>query len=666
MSLRGRLFISICAVALACGSALSAQQPAAVAPPAVITNLGPATIPLAAPWRFHTGDDPAYAQPTFDDSAWQSIDPAQPWGDQGHWAYAGQAWYRLHIDWQPINTTPFGIFVPETACAYQLYWNGTLIGSTDAMPAPAMLPFSPIRVFPITDPKSGVLAIRCSTAPLDTTSAGNALGLNAVPQIGTLDAVRNLAAADNAVHFRKRFLLIAQLVLYLPLFFLALIVWLHHREQRLLFWVAAFLLASAVWILIDVSVFPWTLVYPTFEAFNGPTFHALVDISLWYLLIYLLDLNRNPAILRWTRWLACITLIGVLGDSVAFLLPHRDTHILLFELIDAGSTILFSTPAVYPLILIALAFRKPLEPARRFVAIAAFLADMLFVVAHTVEQGQRYTRWTLFDRITGPIFSIAGIDVTATAIISLLLAVAIGYAVYRYVVEQGQHQTALEQEFTNARTVQQVLVPEDIAPVPGFNIHSVYKPFGEVGGDFFQIIPIPSGGVIAVIGDVSGKGMPAAMTVALLVGTVRTLAFYERSPAQIMFAMNLRMFGRSQGGFTTCLILRADPDGTITTANAGHLSPYIAGRELPVESGLPLGLVKDATYDQATFHLAPNQQLTLLTDGVIESRSHLTGELFGFDRTAAISYQPAEAIAAAAQHFGQDDDITVLTLTRTP
>jgi serine phosphatase RsbU (regulator of sigma subunit) len=196
-------------------------------------------------------------------------------------------------------------------------------------------------------------------------------------------------------------------------------------------------------------------------------------------------------------------------------------------------------------------------------------------------------------------------------------------------------------------------------------IASIYKPFGEVGGDFFQILPLEDGSVLVAIGDVSGKGMPAAMTVALLVGTLRTLADSTQSPGEILKAMNQRMIGRTNGGFTTCMVLRADPYGNLAIANAGHISPYKNGTELDVDNGLPLGLVEGATYCESPFNLHPNEQLTFLTDGVVEARSK-SGELFGFDRTAAIASKSAEFIALAAQSFGQDDDVTVLTLTRWP
>ncbi len=143
--------------------------------------------------------------------------------------------------------------------------------------------------------------------------------------------------------------------------------------------------------------------------------------------------------------------------------------------------------------------------------------------------------------------------------------------------------------------------------------------------------------MLVIIGDVSGKGMPAAMTVSLLVGTVRTLAHYTQSPGEILAAMNHRMLARSNGGFTTCLVLRADPDGKLTIANAGHIAPYLAGKELPLENGLPLGLAAETTYTESTFQLSQGQQLTLLTDGVVEARDK-AGALFGFERTAAISH----------------------------
>jgi serine phosphatase RsbU (regulator of sigma subunit) len=129
--------------------------------------------------------------------------------------------------------------------------------------------------------------------------------------------------------------------------------------------------------------------------------------------------------------------------------------------------------------------------------------------------------------------------------------------------------------------------------------------------------------------------------------------------------MNQRMLTRSGGGFTTCLVLRVDPDGTVIAANAGHIAPYLAGQEMAMENGLPLGLSADTVYAESAFVMADGQQLTLMTDGVVEARDK-SGLLFGFERTAAHSLDPAEAIAEAAQRFGQEDDISVISVTRVP
>jgi len=208
-----------------------------------------------------------------------------------------------------------------------------------------------------------------------------------------------------------------------------------------------------------------------------------------------------------------------------------------------------------------------------------------------------------------------------------------------------------------------VLIPEQVPEIAGFTIRSVYEPYGEVGGDFYQILPLPEGGALIAIGDVSGKGMQAAMMVSLLVGTLHALVETTANPGDLLAGLNRSILGRSRGGFTTCLILRVDTDGAVTFANAGHIAPYRNGVELRCENGLPLGLVADSTYGESHFQLASGDRLSLLTDGVVEARN-AAGELFGFERTAVLSGKTAEAIAQTAQAFGQDDDITVLTVVR--
>jgi sigma-B regulation protein RsbU (phosphoserine phosphatase) len=149
------------------------------------------------------------------------------------------------------------------------------------------------------------------------------------------------------------------------------------------------------------------------------------------------------------------------------------------------------------------------------------------------------------------------------------------------------------------------------------------------------------------------------------VGAAGTLAQEEPAPAEMLSRLNRRLCGSSDGGFVTCLCCLIAPDGRLILSNAGHLAPYRNGQEVDCASGLPLGLVAGAEYSETELQLGESDTLTFLSDGVVEARN-AQGELFGFARAQAISAEPAQKIAAQAVAFGQEDDITVLTLTLSP
>jgi serine phosphatase RsbU (regulator of sigma subunit) len=242
------------------------------------------------------------------------------------------------------------------------------------------------------------------------------------------------------------------------------------------------------------------------------------------------------------------------------------------------------------------------------------------------------------------------------------------YAVYRYMQETIRRQGKLEQEFKSARELQQVLIPDTLPEVPGYAVTSAYRPAQEVGGDFFQIIPLEgkyTGCTLVLLGDVSGKGLKAAMTVSLIVGAVRTLAKYAPQPAELLAELNQRLWGRMQGGFTTCMAMVLAPNGHCKVASAGHPAPFLNKRELDLPGALPLGLTPDAQYTEFAFDLREGDHFSLYTDGLLEARSP-SGELFSFARVDALFATRPDAAKAteAAVDFGQDDDITVLTLTR--
>jgi Stage II sporulation protein E (SpoIIE) len=619
-------------------------------------------VALGHPWQFHLGDDPAWASPNFDDSLWEQLSPSKTWGAQTHPNTEGFGWYRLHIAFARGAPGTIALLVPQVDDAYEVYWNGRLIGSHGKLPPQLNLWQNPRPgSFTLGAPESGVLAIRVWKDGFGSYDTGVQGGFETPPVLGSPQAVAAALGVWNYNWLLGQQLNFALNSLYALVALVCFIVWLRDRRQWLVLWMAGFAIAHATVPAFSEGILPLTDCMVV--SVSTPSF-CIGDLSLWFLLSWLLDVRSDARLMRVVRWAAIIEMVAGVLDAFTgfgFALPNPAPWQWVDALLTAPITIFEAIP--FYIISVALSRRVRLDWTRWMVALVALLTQILFVCSYTLEQGSRFTHWTLGNRIASPLFTVFGSPVTADNISETLLLIVLAYAVYRYAAENTRHQLAMEQELESARAVQQVLIPAEIPAIPGFKIESIYKPAGEVGGDFFQILPLTAGGVLVIIGDVSGKGTPAAMTVALLVGTLRTLAHYTHSPGEILAAMNTRMLGRSQGGFTTCLALRADPDGTLTAANAGHLPPYLDGNELAIANGLPLGLDAHAAYPESTLRLAPNAQLTLLSDGVVEARN-ATGELFGFERAAAISSKSAERIAQAAQNHGQEDDITVLTLTR--
>jgi serine phosphatase RsbU (regulator of sigma subunit) len=192
-------------------------------------------------------------------------------------------------------------------------------------------------------------------------------------------------------------------------------------------------------------------------------------------------------------------------------------------------------------------------------------------------------------------------------------------------------------------------------------VEATYLPASEVGGDFYQAFQTHDKATIALVGDVSGKGLKAAMLVSVAIGAIER----EQSlrPEEILDRLNLALIGRTGGGFVTCCCVRIEASGRSWVASAGHPSPYLHGQEIQFEAGLPLGVVREAAYQSHEFQLQPGDQLTMVSDGVLEAENE-AGELFGFERTRTISNQSAIEIAQAAREWGQNDDITVVTIRR--
>jgi hypothetical protein len=258
---------------------------------------------------------------------------------------------------------------------------------------------------------------------------------------------------------------------------------------------------------------------------------------------------------------------------------------------------------------------------------------------------------------------------TGTVAYTVFLGSLVAVILYRFIrVSEVEQRT--EAEIAAARSVQALLIPTQLPSNHNFMLESAYLPVNGVGGDFFQVLPLKDDSLLIVVGDVSGKGLQAAMNSSTLVGALRNELSHD--PATVLDHLNHVLLGAvsSPGAvpdldappcFATCLCARIYPDGALTIANAGHLSPYRDGRELELPPGLPLGVIGDSRYEQATFQLSQGDRLVFLSDGVVEARNP-QGELFGFERTQQVSHESARYIAQTARHFGQTDDITVVSL----
>ncbi len=669
--LRRLFLLSVMVSSAVAGSATQANSgPEGPSPRTlVVRELGKGAVPLGGLWQFHTGDDTAWASPAFDDSSWEAISPAKTWGEQGHEGYIGFAWYRRTISLTPASgaSPDFALFVPNVQDAYEIYWNGSLVGGVGKLPPNPEYDWRPPpHTWGLGPARNGVLALRVWKAPLDSFDAGTLGGFTGTPMVGSPEAIGALKDKNAYTWLRSHQVIFGLDSLYALIALISLTGWLRDRRQRLLFWVACFSGSAAILDLLERAGIP--IPVNIAEGVAQPFFGS-VAVATWFVLILLLDLDKFPRFMRLVRWFAILAMVLFTLDGILALgtIWFPESWTVGTQWADAVLTAIYTALLTTPvwIILYAIWRRQRLHPDRWFVAACAFLGDGVPTLRSALSQGERFTHLTLADKLAAPLFIVRGNPLTLQSLSGALLQIALAYAAFRYISDERRRQVAVEQEIKNARELQQVLIPETIPQIPSFTLTSAYKPAQEVGGDFFQIIPISSGSTLLVLGDVSGKGLRAAMAVSLIVGAVRMAAEGTSSPAAILAALNRRLHGRLQGGFATCVAMRLDRDGSCTVASAGHPAPFLNDAEISLPGAFPLGLDEDAAYAETTFALHPTDRLALYTDGLLEARNP-SGELYSFARLQSLfaTKPTADQALEAAVEFGQDDDITVLTLTR--
>ena len=246
---------------------------------------------------------------------------------------------------------------------------------------------------------------------------------------------------------------------------------------------------------------------------------------------------------------------------------------------------------------------------------------------------------------------------------------------------EARQRERIDQELKIAQLIQQQFLPKSLPDLPSWHVAAFYRPARTVGGDFYDFIPLPDGRIMFVVGDVTDKGVPAALVMASTHSLLRDTAPRLISPGKVLGHVNdMLCVDIPAHMFVTCLALVLDPvSGQVEFANAGHDVPYVrtqAGVQELRARGMPLGLMPGMPYEEMQFQFEPGDCALLHSDGLAEAHAP-DREMFGFPRVAElVGKGPAgEAlIDLCLTELGnftgpdheQEDDITLVSLQRSP
>jgi Stage II sporulation protein E (SpoIIE) len=544
--------------------------------------------------------------------------------------------------------------------AYQLFGDGKLVGSFGkfaggrpsfyyTQPMMFNLPQQPANVSPDAPPL--VIAFRFWMSPSTVVLQPDVGGIHTAPLLGNADTVLaryqlNWLQLVRAQIFRVLLGLLS-LVVAIGAFSLTRL----DRSDPVYTWM------GTVFLLLCVTDI-FTFIVTCSQYVDAMVSTVVTDAILWPLVF-------GGWVLVWWVWFRLQRptwiprAIGLL--TLGLMLTTVIGENLLYPMISPGIAGVFHIAsiavrlALLTLLVLVMFWAIRLEGVEGWLVLPAMV---LFVLAQFTSELSvlHFTiNWFLF-----------GVRISMAQIADLLLTGVLFVLLLRRLLFSVKQQRLLALDVKQAQEVQRVILPEAIPSVPGLTIENEYRPVREVGGDFFQILPnAADGSLLIVAGDVAGKGLQAGMLVALLVGAIRSTCEMNADPLFVLHALNRRLLGRGEAQ-ATCLAMRITADGAVTLANAGHLPPYLNGQPLEVEGALPLGVIEDAGFTVTRFQLQENDRLVLASDGIVEAMDE-QGQLFGFARVQELlqARLSASELAATAQSFGQQDDISVIALTRT-
>jgi len=251
-------------------------------------------------------------------------------------------------------------------------------------------------------------------------------------------------------------------------------------------------------------------------------------------------------------------------------------------------------------------------------------------------------------------------------------------------VQERIERERVEQELRVARRIQQASLPKEVPELEGWEIAPHYQPAREVGGDFYDFFELEDGRVGVVVGDATGKGVPAALVVTATYSMLRAVAqvLGSFSPREVLAQVNEALLARNpQNMFVTCFYAILEPkSGSLKYANAGHDLPYLwhGGGECEElrARGMPLGLMPGMSYEEKEITLQRGESVLFYSDGLVEAHDP-KGEMFGFPRLRALVAEHGaeeerslgdllmkELYSFVGEGWEQEDDITLLTLRR--
>ena len=298
------------------------------------------------------------------------------------------------------------------------------------------------------------------------------------------------------------------------------------------------------------------------------------------------------------------------------------------------------------------------------------------LIVPLISQGELIGTLSLGRRLSDQPYS--GDDRRLLSALAAQVAPAIRLAqLVRQQEAEAKERERIEQEMRVAALIQQTLLPKDLPSLAGWEIDAYYRPARAVGGDFYDFIPMPGDRLGIVIGDVTDKGVPAALVMATTRSTLRGAAQHLDDPGEILAEANDVLVEEIPPAmFVTCLFGILEPvSGTLTFANAGHNLPYVKTAEGVVElraTGMPLGLMPGMFYEVKTSTLEDGAVMLLTSDGIVEA--HATdGEMFGFPRLMGLVGSTGDgsrltsSILAELDRFcgadhEQEDDVTMVSV----